>query len=98
LQAALEEDIPAAEIQEAFDDLAEFIEGEIEEEKDRREEPRTTTKGRLRTTRTTTANKRANKSDGVRRGQGFMSSQPTSVFTGQSGTALLHISHQRPGV
>src|SRR5579862_1773381 len=38
LQAALEEDIPAAEIQEAFDDLAEFIDGEIEEERDRREE------------------------------------------------------------
>jgi hypothetical protein len=37
-QAALDEDIPAAEIQEAFDDLAEFIEGEIEEERDRREE------------------------------------------------------------
>jgi hypothetical protein len=38
LQAALEEDIPAAEIQEAFDDLAEFIDGEIEEERERREE------------------------------------------------------------
>ena len=38
LQAALEEDIPAAEIQEAFDDLAEFITGEIEEERERREE------------------------------------------------------------
>src|SRR4029077_8014418 len=37
-QAALEEDIPAAEIQEAFDNLAEFIDGEIEEERDRREE------------------------------------------------------------
>jgi hypothetical protein len=37
-QAALDEDIPAAEIQEAFDDLAEFITGEIAEEKDRREE------------------------------------------------------------
>jgi hypothetical protein len=37
-QAALEEDIPAAEIQEAFDDLAEFIAGEIEEERDRREQ------------------------------------------------------------
>jgi hypothetical protein len=36
-QAALEEDIPAAEIQEAFDDLAEFIAGEIEEERERRE-------------------------------------------------------------
>ena len=38
LQAALEEDIPAVEIQEAFDDLAEFIDGEIEEERERREE------------------------------------------------------------
>ena len=38
LQAALEEDIPAAEIQEAFDDLAEFITGEIAEERERREE------------------------------------------------------------
>ena len=38
LQAALEEDIPAVEIQEAFDDLAEFIAGEIEEERERREE------------------------------------------------------------
>ena len=37
-QAALEEVIPAPEIQEAFDDLAEFIVGEIEEERDRREE------------------------------------------------------------
>ena len=37
-QAALEEDIPAAEIQEAFENLAEFIDGEIEEERDRREE------------------------------------------------------------
>jgi hypothetical protein len=37
-RAALDEDIPAAEIQEAFDDLAEFIAGEIEEEKDRRAE------------------------------------------------------------
>ena len=37
-QAALDENIPAAEIQEAFDNLAEFIEGEIEEERDRREE------------------------------------------------------------
>ena len=38
-QAALDEDIPAAEIQEAFDDLAEFITGEIAEERERREEP-----------------------------------------------------------
>jgi membrane-bound lytic murein transglycosylase B len=37
-QAALDEDIPAAEIQEAFDDLAEFIDGEIEEARERREE------------------------------------------------------------
>jgi hypothetical protein len=34
-QAALDEDIPAAEIQEAFDDLAEFIAGEIEEARER---------------------------------------------------------------
>jgi uncharacterized membrane protein YgcG len=38
LQAALDEDIPAAGIQEAFDDLAEFIAGEIEEERERRKE------------------------------------------------------------
>jgi membrane-bound lytic murein transglycosylase B len=37
LQAALEEDIPAAELQEAFDDLAGFIAGEIEEARERRE-------------------------------------------------------------
>jgi hypothetical protein len=37
-QAALDEDIPAAEIQEAFDNLAEFITGEIAEERERREE------------------------------------------------------------
>jgi membrane-bound lytic murein transglycosylase B len=37
-QAALDEDIPAAEIQEAFDNLAEFIEGEIEEARERKEE------------------------------------------------------------
>jgi hypothetical protein len=37
-QAALEEDIPAAEIQEAFDNLAEFIAGEIEEARERTEE------------------------------------------------------------
>jgi hypothetical protein len=36
-QAALEEDIPAAEIQEAFDNLAEFIAGEIEEARERKE-------------------------------------------------------------
>ena len=35
LQAALDEDIPAAEIQDAFDDLAEFIAGEIEEARER---------------------------------------------------------------
>ena len=37
LQAALDEDIPATEIQEAFDNLAEFIEGEIEEARERKE-------------------------------------------------------------
>ena len=37
-KAAMEEDIPAAEIQEAFDDLAEFIAGEIEEAREREEE------------------------------------------------------------
>ena len=37
-QAALDEDIPAPEIQEAFDNLAEFIAGEIDEERERREE------------------------------------------------------------
>jgi hypothetical protein len=37
-QAALEEGVPAAEIQEAFDNLAEFIAGEIEEDRERREE------------------------------------------------------------
>jgi SpoVK/Ycf46/Vps4 family AAA+-type ATPase len=37
-QAALDENIPAAEIQEAFDNLTEFIEGEIEEARERREE------------------------------------------------------------
>ena len=37
-RAALDEDIPAAEIQEAFDDLTEFIAGEIAEERERREE------------------------------------------------------------
>jgi hypothetical protein len=35
-QAALDEGIPAAEIQEAFDDLAEFIAGEIEEARERK--------------------------------------------------------------
>ena len=36
-QAALDENIPAAEIQEAFDNLAEFIAGEIEEARERKE-------------------------------------------------------------
>ena len=36
LQAALDEDIPATEIQEAFDNLAEFITGEIEEARERK--------------------------------------------------------------
>ena len=36
-QAALDENIPAAEIQEAFDNLAEFIAGEIEEARERNE-------------------------------------------------------------
>ena len=35
-QAALDEDVPAAEIQEAFDNLAEFIAGEIEEARERK--------------------------------------------------------------
>ena len=35
-QAALDEDVPAAEIQEAFDNLAEFIAGEIEETRERK--------------------------------------------------------------
>ena len=37
LKDALEEGIPASEIAEAIDDLAEFIGGEIEEERERRE-------------------------------------------------------------
>jgi len=37
VQAALEEDIPAAEIQDAFDDLPAFIDNEIEEERERRD-------------------------------------------------------------
>jgi hypothetical protein len=37
VKAALEDGIPAQEIQDAFDDLAEFIGGEIEEERERRE-------------------------------------------------------------
>jgi hypothetical protein len=35
-QAALDENIPAAEIQEAFDSLAEFIQGGIEEARERK--------------------------------------------------------------
>ena len=35
-QAALDEDVPAAEIQEAFDNLAEFISGELEEARERK--------------------------------------------------------------
>jgi len=37
VQAALEENVPATEIQAAFDDLAAFIDNEIEEERERRE-------------------------------------------------------------
>ena len=37
VQAALEENVPATEIQDAFDDLAAFIDNEIEEERERRE-------------------------------------------------------------
>jgi hypothetical protein len=46
-QAALDEDIPAAEIQEVFDDLAEFIAGEIEEERERRVEAEDNDEGSL---------------------------------------------------
>jgi hypothetical protein len=35
-QAALDEDVQAAEIQEAFDNLADFIDGEIEEARERK--------------------------------------------------------------
>jgi hypothetical protein len=38
VEAANEEGIPAPEISEAFDDLAEFIDGEIEEAKEREED------------------------------------------------------------
>jgi hypothetical protein len=38
-QAALDEGIPAFEIQDAIDDLAAFIGGEIEEARDRKEGP-----------------------------------------------------------
>jgi hypothetical protein len=37
IEAASEEGIPAPEINEAFDNLAEFIDGEIEEAKEREE-------------------------------------------------------------
>ena len=37
VQAALDDGVPAAEIQDAFDDLAAFINNEIEEERERRE-------------------------------------------------------------
>ena len=38
VEAANEEGIPALEISEAFDDLAEFIDGEIEEAREREED------------------------------------------------------------
>ncbi len=38
VQAAQQEDIPESEIKDAFDDLAAFIGGEIEEAKDREED------------------------------------------------------------
>jgi segregation and condensation protein B len=38
VEAANEEGIPALEINEAFDDLAEFIDGEIEEAREREED------------------------------------------------------------
>jgi hypothetical protein len=38
MKAALDEGIPAAEIQDAFDNLAEFIGGEIEEARERDED------------------------------------------------------------
>jgi hypothetical protein len=38
LAAAMEEGIPSTEINEAFDDLADFIEGEIEEARERDED------------------------------------------------------------
>jgi hypothetical protein len=38
IEAANEEGIPAPEISEAFDDLAEFIDGEIEEAREREED------------------------------------------------------------
>ena len=37
VQAALDDGVPATEIQDAFDDLAAFIDNEIEEERERRE-------------------------------------------------------------
>lgn len=38
LEAAIEEGIPSDEVEEAFDDLTEFIAGEIEEAKERDED------------------------------------------------------------
>jgi hypothetical protein len=38
VEAAQEEGIPASEIEEAFDDLAEFIDGELEEARERDED------------------------------------------------------------
>ncbi len=38
LKAAIEEGIPSDEVEEAFDDLAEFIAGEIEEARERDED------------------------------------------------------------
>jgi hypothetical protein len=38
IEAASEEGIPALEINEAFDDLAEFIDGEIEEAREREDD------------------------------------------------------------
>jgi hypothetical protein len=66
-QAAPDEDIPAAEIQEAFDNLAEFIAGEIEEERERRDRDR---------------GRRQIRGDGVRRGHGLINTRPMSDFLG----------------
>ena len=38
VEAAQEEGIPSSEIEEAFDDLAEFIDGELEEARERDED------------------------------------------------------------
>lgn len=38
VEAAQEDGIPASEIEEAFDDLAEFIDGELEEARERDED------------------------------------------------------------